>query len=659
MRFADTFVRPLAFVGLVTLALITLMPNGATRMHATPWIFAQALALAAPLLALGLRCFSSKSFRLPSAAWVWFVSALALVICAATFASPYRASSLWVAAVPLAAIAAFFLGYDWLQSDSAPRHVQVEKILGWSGVALAVVSNLLWAADAVRLTKAEFFSRTLFEVRNPHPLGHSNYTAGLMLFFLPWIIRRISHERGALRSAAIAGASLATFALFMSGSRGGLIGAVALGVVMAFSSNFPRRRTLLIGASAVLAALILGAINPRIRDMFGPRDPLAAPNLSNVQRSAMIDAGVEMIHARPLFGWGPGATPFAYPQFRGSLGGGPENVLQLHCTPLHVWAETGTVGIIVVAGLCVILFRRRVWAVAALAGYAVFSFTDFQLDVPIFPFGLAAVVALAAPPQTNPCSRRSRVLLGGMALIILLVIAQAGGRDHASALSAEALTLAKNPAQRDRAIALFNETLRLNPHQEIAHFNLGWLLLAENTVAAESHFLETLRLVPDKGGAYFGLGLARLAQENLEGTADAFALECINDPRFLASPWWREPFMAAQRKRTAQAYARFLAAFANYRYLSPWEESQVKLLATLTGQLGQPSSNQERSYRRERTGYPVLMRNPDLGTPTDLYDVREDARFAESLPFPLPPKGWLNNWALVSLLKDPQQLRFP
>ena len=56
------------------------------------------------------------------------------------------------------------------------------------------------------------------------------------------------------------------------------------------------------------------------------------------------------------------------------------------------------------------------------------------------------------------------------------------------------------------------------------------------------------------------------------------------------------------------------------------------------------------NYRRERIGYPVLMRNSDLAPPFDLYDVREDPRFPASVPFPLPDKGWLPSPMLLKLL---------
>jgi len=76
------------------------------------------------------------------------------------------------------------------------------------------------------------------------------------------------------------------------------------------------------------------------------------------------------------------------------------------------------------------------------------------------------------------------------------------------------------------------------------------------------------------------------------------------------------------------------------------------LLATLAPRVGQVSPGPEASYRRERIGYPVLMRNLDIAPPLDLYDVREDPRFPDSVPFTLPPKGWLPTPLLLKLLDE-------
>src|SRR5262249_38316223 len=127
----------------------------------------------------------------------------------------------------------------------------------------------------------------------------------------------------------------------------------------------------------------------------------AAPNLSNVQRVAMLEAGWHMGRDRPLLGWGPGTTPLAYPRYRHLLDGGAENVLQLHSTAVQFWAETGAAGLLTGAALGLMVFfswRRSPIAAVTLAGYAVFSLTDYQLDVPIFAAAGAALLALLAKP---------------------------------------------------------------------------------------------------------------------------------------------------------------------------------------------------------------------------------------------------------------------
>jgi hypothetical protein len=68
--------------------------------------------------------------------------------------------------------------------------------------------------------------------------------------------------------------------------------------------------------------------------------------------------------------------------------------------------------------------------------------------------------------------------------------------------------------------------------------------------------------------------------------------------------------------------------------------------------LGQVPAGPERVIRRERRGYPVLMRNLDLPPPLDLYEVRELAA-PPSANSALPPKGWLPSPVLRQLLDGP------
>jgi hypothetical protein len=345
-------------------------------------------------------------------------------------------------------------------------------------------------------------------------------------------------------------------------------------------------------------------------------------------------------------------------------------------------------------------------ALLALAGYGVFALTDFQLDVPIFAAVVAVCVACLAPGDGAVVSSRARTGVVGAVAVAVLVIALLGRRDPTTELNADALDLARNPAQAGRAIALLRDSLARNPDQEIAHFNLGWLLVIRDPAAAERHFLAAARLVPDKGGVYFGLGLARLNQGNATGAEYAWALECLNDPLFLASPWWQVDAFAARRGATMrqlealgrQGESRFppegwLGRELRYTVaLSHWFSGEIPAaaVATLaptaerrrffsapgrsagefqTSDLGGTPGHLQKSatgpspatllsgairvYRRERTGYPVLMKNLDVQPPEDLFDVQEYPRMADSLHFLFPRKGWLPSPLLLEWLEAP------
>ncbi len=639
-------VRALLGGGLAGLALLTLAENGATRMFATPWTWVLVATLTVPLLALLLRLIAREgSWRFPTVPWLVTAASVGLGPLLSALLSPYRAPSLLAAAIPLAAAGLFLLVHDWLQTDEARHRDQLSAIWAGAGALTALVSLGQWLRGLATLSPDELFSPQIFFMRNPHPLGHANYTAGLMLLALPPLIGLAWRSRGGWCVTAAAGAALVTVNLFTSSSRGGLLGLVALAVAGVAVARIGWKRFLLATGFAVLLAGLLAVANPRVRSLLGPADPAAAPNASTVQRSAMFDAGLLMGADRPWLGWGPGTTPLAYPRYRRLLDGGAENVLQLHSTPLHLWAENGALGLLaagLLTGLAALNWRRSPLAAATLAGYGVFSLTDFQLDVPVFAAAVAVLAALLAQPAPAEVSRVRRL---GTALGVVAaagVIVLLGQRDPTPALNVEALRLARDPVQAARAAALFNESLALNPDQEIAHFNLGWLLVVPEPTKAEAHFREAARLVPDKGGVYFGLGLARLNQGDHAGAARALALECVNEPLFLASPWWTVPEIGALREAAATEFRQMLARKAStIKTYNPWVEKQKELLLSLAPRLGQVSPGPEASYRRTRIGYPVLMRNADLAPPVDLYDVREDPRFPASVPFPLPPKGWL------------------
>ena len=659
----------LGIVGLVSLGAITIVSPGATRMHAWPFSVAYGLALLMPGAILALRVWGAGTpLVLPRRSWTFLVVAAVVALMISGLASPYRGPSLLWSAPLLAGLAMFFLVFDWLHADpdiSEVRRVSLFNAVGYFFALIAVVSIAMWAANLPRLAVGE-----IFEARNPFPLGHSNYTAGLALLMLPCFAFLAARAFGIRRLAWSIAGVLALGMLFTSGSRGGLVGLGALLVAGLFAAKLGPRKTFTIALALGIAALAFAIANPRTRSLFTRANPHGAPNVSNVQRSAMLDAGLAMGRARPFFGWGPGSTPLAFPRFRHQLNGGVEDVLQLHSLPLQLFAELGTVGL---AGLLFFValvlreFPRHRFAVGALLAYLVFALTDYQFDLPIFAFVLAALAASIAPPREIATSTRPQILDYCLRFVAVCLLGF-GRADPTPDLNVRALALARDPGKEKDAIELLNTSIALNWDQEIAHFNLGWILVVRDPPAAEIQFLGAAHLVPDKGGVYFGLGLARLNQGQRDAAARAFAVECLNDPIFLVSPWWRDPVVGSTRQATFEIVKRALhdgvaprAAVAYLSALIPWLENSQPASEKLAGRADTPervayfarhptpppfATAPVRFYHRERSGYPVLMRNLDLPVPVDLFGVQENSLAAADYRFLFPAKGWLENPAL-------------
>jgi O-antigen ligase len=636
-----------AFGGLLVL---TLSSPGATRMHATPWSSLYLVTLLLPVLALLVRAGDPAApLVLPGAGGTGVVGVTGVAIVLSASLSPHRGPA-WLGAAPLlAALGVFLLACDWLHRDvsaTARRRETLRQLLLATFAVIALTSLALWFGQV-----SGYDGATMLGFRNHFPLGHPNYTAGIALLVLPTAVLLVQRRRGRWQMAAAGTLVLALLLLFTSGSRGGLIGLGVIAIAAWLMSPLSRRQKWQFALVGGAAAIVFAFAHPRTRAMFQPEPAGAAPNLSNVQRAAMLVAGGRMGLDRPAFGWGPGTTPLVYPRYRAELDGGVENVLQLHSLPVQLWAELGSAGVAAYLVAAFLLVRGAPGdrtAAVTLAGYLAFAVTDWQLDVPIFGATCAVLAAQLASAPAGPATltaRRWTLVLTVTALVFTALWAR---RDPTPVMNSTALSSARN-GETARAVALFEESLRLNPDQEIAHFNLGWLRVVSDPAKAEQDFLAALHLVPDKGAAYFGLGLARLNQGRPAAAVHAFAMECLNDPAFMASAWWREPVLGARRPEVSAEFSRLLAAVRAGLPAGSWATAQLDLLANVASRIGEVPAGPERSFRRERTGYPVLMRNLDLPTPVDLFDVRGTA----PIPDWLPPKGWLPSPLLLSLLDSP------
>ncbi len=95
----------------------------------------------------------------------------------------------------------------------------------------------------------------------------------------------------------------------------------------------------------------------------------------------------------------------------------------------------------------------------------------------------------------------------------------------------------------EESLKWFKKGLEISPYQEFAYTNSGWLELSRNPQAASVAFAKALQLVPAKRGVFYGLGLSLLAQQKTDLAIAAFTLECLRDPLFITSPFWRGPVL--------------------------------------------------------------------------------------------------------------------
>jgi O-antigen ligase len=644
--------RLLSGVGLVALGFSTLIYPASSQIYASPVSFAYGLLLAVPVVAILLHSATQATWSLPSQLWTYLPLSLGLIILTSAWISPYQTTVLRWSAGPLAGIALFFWVHGWLQPSRATRLEVILTGLALGTAIFTLVSFGRWGAMLIDHGFGPGVVDWLGMVRNPFPLGHSNYTAGAIVLGLPFVVRAAARAQRTVRTAWIIAAFLAVFVLFTSGSRGGLLGLIILGILGVVSL---RLRPRYLAATLILGAIIgatLAFSHPRIREFLRPDDPSAPPNISSVQRLAMARAGWLMGVDRPLLGWGLHSTPLVFPRYRVQLTGGAENVLQLHSAPVEIWAGLGAAGVLAgigLFGLALAGWRRQPTAAVALLGYAGFSLTDYQLDLPIIVTGLAFIGATLASPARK-VFRLHRAARTGIAAGLIVssgLVLLIGREDPAPRLNVAALTLAQDPQLSAQAIAILEDSLSLNPDQEIAHFNLGWLQVMADPVAAETHFRAAIHLVPDKGGVYFGLGLARLNQGHLDGAAYAFALECLNDPSFIRSPWWGVTGITPHHEKTRSHFIQLVDHLASQLDSKSWAFLQLSVLRKHADQLGTPQPGPARALRHERSGYPVLMRNLDIPRPVDLFDMRESFSPAST---DLPAKGWLPTPLLLSLL---------
>lgn len=292
----------------------------------------------------------------------------------------FNSVSAWLARAGL--FAAAYIGFR----NRNRREALITSAI-WFGGVFSLLTVVQWYGGKVELS-GTFLNRDQF--------------AALIGLLLPFALARTLGNRensGVLPYAACAGMMFAS--VIASASRAGTI-IVSCEVLfflgMMFRSKRRDYRTGALVAMALLACTVIGGYST-ILERFTAADPFAS-------RREMLTSSIEMIHSRPLTGYGLGTWPSVYPAFAVF---DPPDVYMNHAH--NDWAEWTAEGGVPFAAMIAILVATAAWLVRkntwALGIPAVFahSLVDFPLQkaaIACAVFFFLGVLATAASTQQAP-----------------------------------------------------------------------------------------------------------------------------------------------------------------------------------------------------------------------------------------------------------------
>ncbi|MFK8183236.1 MAG: O-antigen ligase family protein [Phormidesmis sp.] len=334
----------------------------------------------------------------------------------------FSAIAYWNCLLVLNYAIVFYALVNWIRQCPELKQ-RLWYALCFSGALTHLLSVFSWRPNADMWIENAFASA----IRNPFPLGHHNFVGGYCVLMLPLTVGltcvqftkqpRQRHWIG-WRWLGCGAIALNCIALYISGSRGALLGAVALGAIALPLYCFSHRPQKLKHWLLILLSLLVisGAVlsNPRVRSLttFNPSATATASwqqidDGPTKDRLFMLQAGSQIFRDHPLLGVGPGNLSRVYNRYRPiETGGGLELVQQLHNTPAQLVAELGLLGFVSYGLLLAWLLRtgaklqRKIkhpqdrillYSVGASCfAYAVSSLTDYQLE----NIGISSVLLL-------------------------------------------------------------------------------------------------------------------------------------------------------------------------------------------------------------------------------------------------------------------------
>jgi chaperonin cofactor prefoldin len=405
-------------------------------------------------------------------------------------------------------------------------------------------------------------------LRNGSPFGHPNYNSGFLLILLPLLYYGLMTPASkGVRGFSLLALLLGALVLITTQSRNALLG-LGTGIAIAVWWNqLQPKRSLQIMAGLAILGLAVILVFPRFQQML--------TSVSPARKGMWQAAWMTGLKYFP-FGSGEGLTPEMLQLFSPEISSIWENAIQFHHTWLHLWAVGGVFAGVGILGITVWILIRMVFpgeldlksrqfvtpSIVALSASFIVFWADYQLD--IFPIALLlyfhlVVLAVCTGRETTKQKQVQNVsgILCSVPGICLLICVwmlpsslksrtqiEAAGTAYEQgdiptalskylqafetvpepySLNMAAVLLSENPAGRQDALDLFQQSLTLWEPQTLVHEYLVdlWIKEAESATEpferkqaleyARHHAIRRTQIAPQLRGSF--LDVAKISHE--------------------------------------------------------------------------------------------------------------------------------------------------
>jgi putative inorganic carbon (hco3(-)) transporter len=210
-------------------------------------------------------------------------------------------------------------------------------------------------------------------------LGEPNFFAMVMTALTPWAAYLVITARSRIMKLAWAIAGmLVSYAVFVSYSRGALLAAGAVLVLLALWGVLPRKALVYLSAGGALAVMAVPTLADRLATLGSLAGGGPSEDASAAGRLSEVEAAWNVFATHPFVGVGPGQFPLYYQRYVSLTGGSVhsgEGARNAHNIVLGLAADIGLLGLgafailvtVVVVGLARARSHTRLRGVATAA----------------------------------------------------------------------------------------------------------------------------------------------------------------------------------------------------------------------------------------------------------------------------------------------------